>query len=117
MNALEMIERLGKPGWGKFDNVGEAFAEQQKRVRDTMREEAHVVAAPFETPAGKLCLELMVKQLFFATELLPIGGNVGIEQQAVHQAYRQGQRDVVAMILNAIAISRGGETEIKGGEQ
>lgn len=117
MNAAAMIERIGRQGWGKLDNAEEAFADQQKRVRETLMREAHVVAGAFDSAAGMACLELLVQQLFFATTLMPIGGSIGIEQQAMYQAYRQGQRDVVAMIINAIAVSRGGEAEIQRGEQ
>lgn len=117
MTIEQMMARLGQPGWGKFDNVGESFEAQQKAIREQVRGEALDVAACFESEVGKRCLELLVRQFFFKSDLLPLGGAVTLEQQAMHSAYRQGQKDLVAMILNAIAVARGGKAELQRGEQ
>lgn len=105
--ASEITSRLGaSQGWDRFEDMGRNAAEDFKRQREEMLAEAALIARPFKTPDGQALLDLLVKRTLFRPLAKPIEGYT-MEQQALYAAQREGQNQIVAMILQAIAVDRG----------
>lgn len=103
----ELMGALGSEGWGKFENLEKKVEQQQQDMRANLAAQAKDLAEVFSTPAGKRVLEILASQIIFAPHMLPLGAAHTAEQQALFAAFRQGQKDIVASIVNAIIAARG----------
>jgi hypothetical protein len=101
-NPFGHVMRASQPGWGKFENNAKTMAEDLKSQRDEMLAEAAVIAAPFLTPEGKIVLDILVAKTFMRPLLQPVEA-LSLEQHALYAARREGQNQIVALLLNAVA--------------
>jgi len=110
VNIAEVISQLSDGTWPMLDNPGAGMREDMDRQSREIADEADTLAAPFRTPAGKACLELLLRKTLLRPLVpLPIGSS-SAEQVALYAAQRQGQNGVVTMILQALA---GGSTPVE----
>jgi hypothetical protein len=93
---------MAKPGWGKFENNNASVEADFKSQREEMLAEAAMIAAPFLTPEGQDVLQLLVEKTFMRPLIQPVEV-MTLEQHALYAARREGQNQVVAMLLNAVA--------------
>lgn len=112
----DLMQHLGNSGWDKFDNLDTLIRDQTKAIRADLRARSQDLAEVFSTPAGKRVLETLAREIVFAPHMLPLGASHTAEQQALYAAFRQGQKDVVASIVNAITAARGEEASVQKGE-
>lgn len=111
-----VMAELSKDGWAGLQPVDQkANDEVLKRQRDLMLEEAAVLAAPFETPAGQRALHELMRRTILRPPTLEAQASKSVEEYALLAKQREGQDQVVWMILQAMQIVRGEHVEkVKG---
>jgi hypothetical protein len=107
----ELVQKLAAGGWGMFENLAQSTSEDFARQREELAAQAAVLAAPFKTPEGKRCLELLVEKTILRPLVPPVEGTT-LEQQALYANRREGQNGVVAIILNALSVVSQGKTQM-----
>lgn len=106
-----MFEKLAREiaqggGWNMLEKAGQNFQADMAQQRADLMAQAADLAAPFRTAAGEKALLMLLKATWARPLAKPIEGYT-LEQQALYAARREGQNEIVAMILNAIDIARG----------
>lgn len=118
MNPDAMLELLGKQGWDLFDpKAQQSMQSDMRRQADQLLAEAATLAAPFANDAGRRCLDMLVQRTLLRP-LVPVHGGaepMTAEAYGLYAARREGQNQIVAMILNAIAADKGVEAPVKEG--
>ena len=109
----DMMAMLGQSGWDKFEDTGALLKQQQQAVREAALSRAADLARCFEGDAGREFLAVLEREFVHRPHMLPFHGKFSAEQQAIFSAFRQGQKDVVASIVNAILAVRGEGAQIQ----
>lgn len=107
----ELMDKMFSGGWDSFENLSKNAGEDLERQNAEMLAEAATIAAPFRTPEGKRCLELLFRKTIARPLIMPIEG-MTLEQQALYASRREGQNGVVAIILNALSIIADGKADM-----
>lgn len=106
-------------GWDGVDNAGvagrAAAHEDQLRLQQAAAAEAKIVADALANPAGQKLLELLLRKTCLRSESFEARTAKSAEHYALLAKHREGQRDLVFMLLNMLRVATGGEPE-KGGD-
>lgn len=111
-----ILDAMQQGGWDKFEALPQASQQQREQIRQQALARAAELAGPFSSDAGRAFLAALERAYINVPHMLPLAGAHTAEQQALFAAYRQGQKDVVASIANAVAAVRGGDPKVKKGE-
>jgi hypothetical protein len=107
MKPSDVADILQKKGWDIFKDQGDTLKLQFAADADAALIQQQRLAAPFRTGDGQIALS-MLRLLALRAEYDPDRDfQLSAEQVAMRACFRQGQRSVVALIENAIAIDRG----------
>lgn len=107
----ELLQKIGSGGWGALENASKNIQQDFERQRAEIMAEAATLAAPFRTPEGKRCLELLIRKTIMRPLVMPIEG-MSLEQQALYSNRREGQNQVIAMICNALSMLADGKADM-----
>ncbi|MEQ1652581.1 MAG: hypothetical protein ABL897_08850 [Hyphomicrobium sp.] len=111
MDISRLMGALQTEGWDAFDESKLRKAEEKEasQEREQIRAEANIVAAALGTPAGEAFVEWLMRK----TLVRPPGpaelSAATAEMYAIAKARREGQDQLVYMILSALATARGDE--------
>ena len=103
MTMEELVKSMlsSSPGWGGLDRDPKSIEDDRRRQASELRAAAEVLAAPFRTPVGRRCLdELVARTLTRPMLMLPVEG-ASMEAQALYCAFRQGQNQIVTILIEA----------------
>ena len=107
----EILQKAASGGWGAFENLAKNAQQDFDKQRAEIMAEAATIAAPFRTPEGKRCLELLMLKTIMRPLAMPIEG-MSLEQQALYSNRREGQNQVIAMICNALSMLADGKADM-----
>lgn len=103
---FDMLSKIAGGGWADLDSMSASLEQQhravsseEKRIAD---EQAAIVQAALSTDSGKALLDLLIRK----TILRPPGdlelGAVTAEAYAIAKAKREGQNNVIFMLLGML---------------
>ena len=115
-SAQDMLASLGIGGWDRFEGIDASLEATRKKLKDDARQRAQDIAAIAALPAFRPFHDALVREVLLAPHMLPLGGKYAAEQQALFAAYRQGQKDLLATLFNAIDVARGEAANMQRGE-
>lgn len=102
-NVLQNImKQLNTGGWDALNNIGESPQLQLAKQMEDAQREARIVMECFGTAAGQQCLEWLIKKTLLRGPNAEQQGAVTAEHFAIASAKREGQNNVVFMILQAL---------------
>lgn len=98
-----LMQTMGGHDGLDLDKAGAGFAEDMARQREQLLIEAATLAAPFRGEPGRRCLEALVAKTVLRPLVPPLTGQTA-EQIALYACQREGQNQIVAILMQAVAM-------------
>ncbi len=104
----------GNQGWGGLEDAAGADSPEKENEAAMARfEAAHLIAAPFMTPAGRACLEKL-KELTVDAPTWPAEGRGGFYDASMFGFAREGQNSIVRHVIAMIDVAERGPPIAQG---
>ncbi len=105
-------------GWEGIENAGKTAAlanqEESRKLREEARRQAAIIAKAFSGKAGRAALQLLVDKTLLRSQSLEERNAKTADQCAILASRREGQRDVVFMILDMLRVHKGEDPQHGG---
>lgn len=105
-------------GWEGIENAGKAASlarrDDDKRLRDERMREAKIIAKAFAGKNGRAALLLLGQKTLMRSESQEERSAKSAEHYAILKARREGQRDLVFIILDMLRVAAGEDPQPGG---
>ncbi|CAN1721988.1 protein of unknown function [Hyphomicrobium sp. 1Nfss2.1] len=119
-NLDDLMQNALGGGWDGIENAGKTAAlvnkEETRKLREEERRQAAIIAKVFSGKAGRAALQLLVDKTLLRSASLEERNAKTAEHRAMLAERREGQRDVVFMILDMLRVHKGEDPKPTGGE-
>jgi len=119
-NLDDLMQNALGGGWDGIENAGKTAAlvnkEESRKLREEAQRQAAIMRKCFSGKAGKAALKLLVEKTLLRSQSLEERNAKTADHSAILAARREGQRDVVFMILDMLRVAKGEDLKPTGGE-
>lgn len=114
----KMIESALGGGWAGIEDAGKTASlmhkEESRRAREEAKRQAAIIVKCFSSKAGRAALKLLIEKTLFRPQSLEERTAKTADHSAILASRREGQRDVVFMILDMFRVHAGEDPQHGG---